>query len=117
MEKNNNLNNQEPPQVAGGKGARKIGKGNSCKEKALAHFGYDRSGVAPAIGIWPNDGDALIRLGRLPEVLRLHQAEKKKIRIVFDYDPDFPKALLQIWGLELATLSLDMNSHEGMPTK
>ena len=99
------------------RGVRKIGKANSCKEKALAHFGYDRSGVAPAIGIWPNDGDALIRLGHLPEVLRLHQAEKKKIRIVFDYDPDFPKALLQIWGLEPATLPLDMSSREEMPAK
>lgn len=84
-------------------------------QEVLTHFAYGNT--APTNGIWPNDGTALGRLGKLPEVLHLCQAEKKKIRIVFDYDPDFPKALLQIWGLEPATLPLDMSSHEEMPTK
>ncbi len=50
----------------------------------LKRYGYSVS--APTIGRWPVSG-ALDRLSSLPEALRLMDAGKQKIRIVFDYDP------------------------------
>lgn len=42
---------------------------------------------------WPKD-TVLKRVAMLPEVLRGQNAEKKAFRIVIDYDPDFPDALV-----------------------
>lgn len=75
--------------------------------EVLEHFGY-ADGLSPDVGIgcWPNDVDLILaRLAMLLEVLRQRDALKRTIRIVFDYDPDFPRALLQVWGLE--TISAD----------
>lgn len=36
----------------------------------------------------------------LPEILEQFTDPKEKIRIIFDYDPNFPRALFQIWGLQ-----------------
>ncbi len=41
----------------------------------------------------------------------MYKVEERKIRVVFDYDPDYPRAVLQIWGLQPATLSPDMGTH------
>lgn len=56
-----------------------------------AHFGYAE--VANRIGHWPVDSGTLERLKELPEILDA----KKKTRIIFDYDPSFPRALLQVF--------------------
>ncbi len=80
----------------------------------LKRYGY--SVPAPTIGRWPVSG-ALDRLSSLPKALRLMGAGEQKIRIVFDYDPDLPEALLQIWGLHIATLPPDMDTQRGRPSK
>lgn len=61
-----------------------------------AHFGYAE--VANRIGHWPVDSGTLERLKELPEILDA----KKKTRIIFDYDPSFPKgAIAGVRGLTL----------------
>lgn len=71
----------------------------SNTKDALKHYGYpeDTPDKDVGIGLW-DKSDALDRLAKLPEMLP-HLDGNKKIRVVFDYDPDFPKALLQITGL------------------
>lgn len=66
----------------------------------LKHYGYpeDIPDKDVGIGLW-DKSDALDRLAKLPEMLPYLDGNKK-IRVVFDYDPDFPKALLQITGLK-----------------
>lgn len=68
----------------------------------LAHYGYTSEKTAPTRGVWANDGTALQRLSSLPELLEQH--ESGKLRIVFDYDPEYPKALIQVWGLRKVSL-------------
>lgn len=72
----------------------------SNTKDALKHYGYpeDTPDKDVGIGLW-DKSDALDRLAKLPEMLP-HLDGNKKIRVVFDYDPDFPKALLQITGLK-----------------
>ena len=66
----------------------------------LKHYGYpeDTPDKDVGIGLW-DKSDALDRLAKLPEMLPYLDGNKK-VRVVFDYDPDFPKALLQITGLK-----------------
>ena len=80
-----------------------VDAGDICREDVLKHFGYSEADCAPSVGIWPNNDGTLSRLGRLPEVLQSFDGAKKKIRIVFGYDPNFPKALIQAWGVEEIT--------------
>lgn len=72
----------------------------SNTKDALKHYGYpeDTPDKDVGIGLW-DKSDALDRLAKLPEMLPYLDGDKK-IRVVFDYDPDFPKALLQITGLK-----------------
>ena len=77
--------------------------------RTLEHYGYSpedylTGGVSR--GFWPNDGTALEKLKNLPEYIQLaHPAQK--IRIVFDYDPEYPRALIQVfsgkWGEKQCT--------------
>ncbi len=83
-----------------------------CQADVLVHYGYDPDKAAPTLGLWENNGTAINRLGSLPEAIKLYGKKTPKIRIVFDYDPDFSRALLQIWGLPLAILPLEQNSPE-----
>lgn len=78
--------------------------GDIRREDVFGHFGYLEDDYAPSVGIWPNNDGTLSRLGGLPEVLQSFGGAQKKIRIVFDYDPNFPKALLQVWGLDTPDL-------------
>lgn len=84
---------------------------HSDTEAALKHYGYDEKSAAPAMGLWANDGSTIARLEKLPEVLSMYKAEQRKIRVVFDYDPDYPRAVLQVWGLQPATLLPDTGTH------
>lgn len=60
------------------------------RQSVAEHYGY--STVANKLGCWKIETGALDRLAFLPEVLD----PKKKFRVTFDYDPEFPRALLQI---------------------
>lgn len=79
-------------------------------EQVMRHFGYDARDRAGWRGNWPNDGTAIDRLEALPEVLRKFYKGNTRLRVTFDLDPDFQRALLQIWGLEPVTLSPDTDS-------
>ena len=54
------------------------------------HFGY--AALANKHGCWKVQPGVFDRIRSLPEVLDPH----KKIRVIFDYDPDFSRALIQI---------------------
>lgn len=94
-----------PKAVRLGKGVKVVDESLN-RDEVLRHFGYNPQEAAPSLGLWKNDGTAISRLQCLPEVIRLYGEETQKIRIVFDYDPDFSKALLQVWGLAPTTLFL-----------
>lgn len=75
---------------------------DAARDETYAHFGYEVK-LEPGVGAgcWPNDGETIMRhLRVLPEILENYTDPKKRIRVVFDYDPDFPRALFQLWGLE-----------------
>lgn len=68
-------------------------------EKVFEHYGYVNN---PNMfkGFWENNGTVLEKLKRLPDILDPTQ----KIRIVFEYDPDFPRALLFVGGVKRPTI-------------
>lgn len=68
-------------------------------EEVLRHFGYpeDTQEKGVGIGCWEK-GTVFERFANLPELIP-YLDKNKKIRIVFDYDPDFPRALLQVTGI------------------
>ena len=80
---------------------RRWGK-DATRDETYAHFGYEvkhESGVGT--GCWSNDGKTIMQnLRALPEILEQFSDPKKRIRVVFDYDPDFPRALFQFFELE-----------------
>ena len=61
-----------------------------------AHYGYVKD-LAISAGFWRNDGTIFQKLAQVPELIERYG--KGKIRAIFDYDPDYPRALIQIWGL------------------
>lgn len=75
----------------------------------LAHYGYEGEGYGvieegTCVGIFPKDGNSIFppaieRLRNLPEILQGDYCGEKKLRVTFDYDPEFPYAVLQISGL------------------
>ena len=79
---------------------------DATHDETYAHFGYEVKHESGAgTGCWPNDGKTIMQnLRALPEVLEQFSDPKKRIRVVFDYDPDFPRALFQVWGMETVTM-------------
>lgn len=69
-------------------------------EEVLRHFGYpeDTQEKGVGIGCWEKS-KTFDNLADLPGLIP-YLDKNKKIRIVFDYDPDFPRALLQVTGLK-----------------
>ncbi|WP_448914463.1 hypothetical protein [Gemmiger sp.] len=64
------------------------------KDDAFRHFGCDPADMEEngvGYGFWPRE-NALEMFAKQPEELP-YLSEKKKIQIVFCYDPDFPVAL------------------------
>ena len=73
---------------------------SDTREELLLHFGCpkDTQEKGVAVGCW-EQSEAFDKLASLPGLLP-YLDQNKKIRIVFDYDPDFPRALLQVTGLK-----------------
>lgn len=67
----------------------------------LEHYGYKKDHDGPR-GFWRNDGTVFQRFCEIPEVIQ--QFGRGKVRVIFDYDPDFPRALVQILGLYVPDL-------------
>lgn len=59
-------------------------------QEVIEHYGYKTAAGKSAC--WKIDRETLNQLSKLPEVLD----PKKKFRVTFDYDPEFPRALIQI---------------------
>lgn len=68
------------------------------------HYGYTSDELAPTRGFWRNDGTVLKKLSEVQELLEKFGDPEKKIRVVFDYDPNYPRALIQVWGLRSYSL-------------
>ncbi|MCD7919502.1 MAG: hypothetical protein LUG45_05415 [Clostridiales bacterium] len=66
-------------------------KAEALIEELAGHFGYDAKTMPPCVGNWPRE-KAMEYLTRLSEVLD----ENRKFRVTVDYDPEFPRVLLQI---------------------
>ena len=65
----------------------------------VAHFGYaEFSGFGSC---WRNAPEVFSNLTKLPEVIRLSSAHKGRLRVVFDFDPAYPVALIQLFTEEL----------------
>ena len=75
---------------------------DATRKETFEHFGYEYEREPKhGVGRWANDGEAIMRnIRALPEILEQFTDPKEKIRIIFDYDPNFPRALFQIWGLQ-----------------
>lgn len=63
----------------------------------MEHYGHDpksldRPGVT--VGFWPRE-KAMERLKSLPNFMNFVD-DTKKVRITFEYDPDYPTALLLV---------------------
>lgn len=71
-------------------------------QEVIAHFGYET--VGEWNNTWPNNPGQIERLASLPEFIRTLGLDKRQ-RIIFDYDPAYPKLLLQ------ATASNSNQSH------
>ena len=67
---------------------------NLSKTEILRHFGYDPqiySGIQ--CGLW-NSEQVYEEIPGLKEFQKIHG--KKKVRVILDYDPDYPKAMFRI---------------------
>lgn len=69
---------------------------NLSKNEVLAHYGYSKEALRKegetGTGIWDKE-EAFMRLDSLPEFMKFVD-DTKKVRVIFEYDPDYPKALL-----------------------
>lgn len=66
-------------------------------KQALMHYGHDLDELEtkdPEIGTWPKE-KAMERLKSLPDFMDFVD-DTKKVRITFEYDPDYPTALLLV---------------------
>lgn len=61
-------------------------------QEVMAHFGYETIGEWSST--WLNKPGQIERLSELPEFIRMLELDKR-CRIIFDYDPTYPKMLLQ----------------------
>lgn len=66
-------------------------------KRALEHYGHDLDELEtqdPEIGTWPKES-AMERIKSLPDFMDFVD-DTKKVRITFEYDPDYPIALLLV---------------------
>lgn len=71
-------------------------------EKVREHYGYEES-EEPGVwqGFWPKE-TVSERIKELPDVLTDILDFNKKTQVIFEYDPDFPRAYLRIIGTKTA---------------
>lgn len=74
------------------------------KEAALIHFGYPAdwaSDTCSHVAYWKNAGNNVFdRLAKM-DVLVPHMDKTKRVRVRFEYDPDYPIALFIVEGLNI----------------
>ena len=80
----------------------------SLEGKILGHFGYpkDLSRQKPGITIGYAGPDKAFRWLEQLKDLAPYMDRTKKVRVAFEYDPDFPMALLVIEGMKKAGLPI-----------
>ncbi len=73
-------------------------KAEMSREKVLEHYGYEDTQEAHvAMGFWAKE-TVPERIGKLSDALKKTLDFNKKVRVIFEYDPDFPRAYLRIEG-------------------
>lgn len=72
-----------------------------CPQAVCEHYGYpDHEALQNRYhAFWPQEA-TFDRIDQLSLVLRLMGGSEKRFRAVIDYDPEYPRALLQIFGLQ-----------------
>ncbi len=69
-----------------------------CREAVLEHYGYeDTKEPHVAMGFWTKDS-VPERIKNLSDGILSAIDLKKKVQVIFEYDPDFPRAFLRIKG-------------------
>lgn len=76
----------------------KVWEDGMNRAKVMEHYGYkDTQEAHVAMGFWKKES-VPERIGLLSEGLLSALDFKKKIRVIFEYDPDFPRAYLRVEG-------------------
>lgn len=76
----------------------------TSREKVLEHYGYEDTKEAHvAMGFWTKES-VPEHIKHLSEALLSVLDFKKKVRVIFEYDPDFPRAFLKIEGTKDITV-------------
>lgn len=79
-------------------------------DEARAHFGCEQNGSGEiAHGCWPSE-KVMEELAELPSAMLLMGLNKKKFRLVLDYDPEFPWAIIRFLPCEAKGLSTETGS-------
>ena len=88
----------------------KVGVVKIGVEEARAHFGCEQNGSGEiAHGCWPSE-KVMEELAALPSAMLLMGLNKKKFRLVLDYDPEFPWAIIRFLPCEAKGLSTETGS-------
>jgi hypothetical protein len=78
--------------------AKQLWHDGMSREEVLEHYGYgDTKEPHVAMGFWKKDS-VPERIKSLPDGLLSAIDLNKKVQIIFEYDPDFPRAFLRIKG-------------------
>lgn len=77
---------------------KKLWHDGMSREAVLKHYGYEDT-MEPhvAMGFWTKES-VPERIGKLSESLLSALDFNKKVQVIFEYDPDFPRAYLRIKG-------------------
>lgn len=68
------------------------------REAVLEHYGYDDTDEAHvAMGFWKKES-VPEQIGKLSDALTETLDFEKKVRVIFEYDPDFARAYLRVEG-------------------
>lgn len=74
------------------------------RKKVLEHYGYeDTKERNVAMGFWKTE-TVPERIRSLSDALNGTLDFEKKIRVIFEYDPDFPRAYLRIEGTKAVNM-------------
>ena len=77
---------------------KKVWEDGMSSEAVLEHYGYeDTREPHVAMGFWPKES-VPERIKNLSDGLLSAIDFNKKVQVIFEYDPDFPRAFLRING-------------------
>lgn len=66
------------------------------EEVAARHYGYEPDQLSQRKRFWANSETVMDKFMGIAYGLKKHRKKVGKVRITFDYDPEYPVALLQV---------------------